>query len=406
MNSGQSDTPFASVTIADPNIDTSDSLSIQLTGAGGTLADGAGFTGLMTSAPGVYTLSGSATAITSELDALVFTAGAGSGTTTITLTDATSVGTSASDANTTLTILSTGTDVVSVATFLADQSTLDNTSGGFDISDTAANITANLDQLNDPNIDAIIVSDNGQVGASVQQLTTDAAAIGKLFNQNGAPCQLAISDTAADITAGLNGLNGSNIASITISDDNAVGASVAQLTSDAAAISKLANQSGAPYQLAVTDTAADITAGLNSLNGSNIASITISDNGAIGVSVAELTSDATAISKLANQNGSSYQLAVTDTAADITAGLNGLNGSNIASITISDKGAIGVSVAELTSDAAAIAKLANQNGIGLSVGGRRTRRRTSRPGSIASTARTSPRSRSRTTTPSAYRSRN
>ena len=109
----------------------------------------------------------------------------------------------------------------------------------------------------------------------------------------------------------------------------------------------------------MTDTAADITAGLNGLDGSNIASITISDDGAVGVSVAELTSDATAISKLANQNGSSYQLAVTDSAADITAGLNGLNGSNIASITISDNGAIGISVAELTSDAAAISKLAN-----------------------------------------------
>ena len=50
---------------------------------------------------------------------------------------------------------------------------------------------------------------------------------------------------------------------------------------------------------------------------------------------------------------------VSDTAADITAGLNGLNGSNIASITISDNGAIGVSVAQLTSDTAAIGKLAN-----------------------------------------------
>ena len=70
----------------------------------------------------------------------------------------------------------------------------------------------------------------------------------------------------------------------------------------------------------MTDTAADITAALNSLDGSNIASITISDNGAIGVSVAQLTSDATAISKLADQSGGlSYQLAVTDTAADITA---------------------------------------------------------------------------------------
>ena len=43
----------------------------------------------------------------------------------------------------------------------------------------------------------------------------------KLVNQNGAPCRLAITDTAADITAGLNGLNGSNIASIAISDNGA-----------------------------------------------------------------------------------------------------------------------------------------------------------------------------------------
>ena len=241
VDSGQSDAPFASVTIADPNIESSDSLSIQLTGAGGALADGAGFTGLMTSAPGVYTLSGSAAAIASELDALVFTPGAGSGTTTFSLTDDASVGTSASDANTSVTVLSTGPVVVSVATYLADRSTLDQNADGFDISDTAANITASLDQLNDPHIDAILIADNGQVGASAQQLTSDATAIGKLFNQNGAPCQLAISDTAADITAGLNGLDGSNIASITISDNGAIGASVAELTSDAAAIGKLAN---------------------------------------------------------------------------------------------------------------------------------------------------------------------
>ena len=145
----------------------------------------------MTSAPGVYTLSGSAAAITSELDALVFTPGAGSGTTTFTLTDTTSVGTSASDANTTVTIPSTGMDVVSVATYLANPSTLNQNAGGFDISDTAANITASLDQLNDPNIDAILIGDNGQVGASVAQLTSDAAAISKLVNQSGAPCQLA-----------------------------------------------------------------------------------------------------------------------------------------------------------------------------------------------------------------------
>ncbi len=73
----ETDTPFSSVTIADPNTDTTDTLTIQLTGLGGTLADGAGFNGLITSAPGVYTLSGTAAAITSELDALVFTLGGG-----------------------------------------------------------------------------------------------------------------------------------------------------------------------------------------------------------------------------------------------------------------------------------------------------------------------------------------
>ena len=58
---------------------------------GGTLADGTGFSGLMTVGAGVYTLSGTAAAITSELDALVFTPNAGapntSSTTTFTLSD-------------------------------------------------------------------------------------------------------------------------------------------------------------------------------------------------------------------------------------------------------------------------------------------------------------------------------
>ena len=75
----ETDTPFSSVTIADPNTDTTDTLTIELTGGGGTLTDGAGFDGLTTSAPGVYILSGTAAAITSELDALIFTPSASTG---------------------------------------------------------------------------------------------------------------------------------------------------------------------------------------------------------------------------------------------------------------------------------------------------------------------------------------
>ena len=94
---------------------------------------------------------------------------------------------SASDANTTVTVTN-GAPVYSVSYFLANQGTLDQTPGGFDILDSAANITANLDQLNgDSNIDAIAISDNGNVGASIQQLATDATAIGKLAERQPFP---------------------------------------------------------------------------------------------------------------------------------------------------------------------------------------------------------------------------
>jgi hypothetical protein len=43
---------------------------------------------------------------------------------------------------------------------------------------------ARLDQLDDPNIATITISDNGQISASVAQLTTDATAIGDLRNAN------------------------------------------------------------------------------------------------------------------------------------------------------------------------------------------------------------------------------
>ena len=82
---------------------------------------------------------------------------------------------------------SNGPVVVSTSTFLVDQSTLDQIVGAFDISDAAAVITANLDLLNDPNIDAITISDSGQVGASVQQLATDATTIGEL-RRLSSPC--------------------------------------------------------------------------------------------------------------------------------------------------------------------------------------------------------------------------
>ena len=352
--SGQPDTPFSSVTIADPNIDTSDSLSIQLTGGGGALADGAGFDGLTKSAPGVYILSGTAAAITSELDALVFTPNTFDATTTFTLTDTTSVGTSASNANTTVTVTNGEPVVVSVSTFLADQSTLDGTPGGFDILDTAADITANLDQLNDPHIDAIVISDNGNVGASVQQLTTDATAIGKLQNANLSPVLLAINDTAADVQAGLSTLvqDTGEIASITASNGPIV-VSAATFLADQSALDKIVGGFAISGHRGRSS-----TADLDQLNDPNISAITISDNGQISVSVAQLTTDATAIGDLQNANASPVLLAINDTAGDVQTGLSTLvqDTGEIGSITTS-YGPIVVSAATFLADQSTLDKI-------------------------------------------------
>ena len=352
-SSGQPDTPFSSVTITDRNIDTSDSLSIQITGGGGKLSDGAGFSGLTESAAGVYLLSGTAAAITSELDALVFTPNTFSATTTFTLTDTTSLGTSASDANTTVTVTNGEPVVVSVSTFLADQSTLDETPGGFDILDSAANITASLDQLNDPHIDAITISDNGNVGASVQQLTTDATAIGKLQNANLSPALLAINDTAADVQAGLSTLvqDTGEIASITASNGPIV-VSAATFLADRSALDKIVGG------FDVSDTAANVVADLDQLDDPNISAITISDNGQISASVAQLTTDATAIGKLRNANASPVLLAINDTAGAVQTGLSTLvqDTGEIGSITTSF-GPIVVSAATFLADQSTLDKI-------------------------------------------------
>ncbi len=254
-----SDTPFSSVTFGDPNTDTTDSLTIELSGGGGILSDGAGFDGLTTSA-GVYTLSGTAAAITSELDALVFTPSASTTPTTFTLTDTSSAGTSASDANTTVTVEPTDPPVVSVSDFLANQATLDQTPGGFDILDTAAAITASLDQLDDPHINSITILDSGPVGPSVQQLTSDATAIGKLQNADSAPVLLAVNDTAANIEAGLTMLvaDTGEIASITASDAPVV-VSVATFLADQPTLDKIVGG------FAISDTAADVAQNLDAL---------------------------------------------------------------------------------------------------------------------------------------------
>ena len=329
--SGQPDRPFSSVKITDPNKRTTDSLSISLTGGGGTLADGAGFSGLTESAAGVYLLSGKAHAITAELDALVFTPNTFSATTTFTLTDTTSLDTGKANAKTTVRVTKGDPVVASVSKFLADKSTLDQIPGGFDILDGAASITAVLDQLTDKHIDAIVISNNGNVGASVQQLTSDKRAIGKLENANLSPVLLAITDTTANVQAGLSTLvaHPGEIVSITASNGPIV-VSAATFQADQSALDKIVGG------FAVSDSAATVMADLDQLEDPNISAIAISDSGQITVSVAQFTVDATAIGRPENANGSPVLLAINDTAGAVQTGLSTLvqDTGEIGSITI------------------------------------------------------------------------
>ena len=111
---------------------------------------------------------------------------------------------------------------VSTATFDADETVLDEIVGGFAISDTAADISANLNDLSDPHIASITVSDSAPVVVSVSQLTSDAAQIGKLVNADATPYELAVTDSLAAIVGDLGALNAnSHVSSLSATSGSA-----------------------------------------------------------------------------------------------------------------------------------------------------------------------------------------
>lgn len=237
-----------------------------------------------------------------------------------------------------------GSPAVSAAIFLADRAALDLVSGGFLVTDSAQNISGALDKLADSDMTNIVNSSNGPVTVSVAQLTTDAATLAKIKNQNGTIVQFSVSDTAANIQNGLATLAGvANIASISVIN----GAAAFSTATYAAYASTLDKISGG---IVIVDTATNLTGALNTLGDGNITAIVDTTNHPIGVSVAQMTSDAAALAKLQNQDGSSYQLAVRDTAANIQNGIAILGGNaHVASIAVTT-GTPSFSVATLNAD--------------------------------------------------------
>jgi autotransporter passenger strand-loop-strand repeat protein/T5SS/PEP-CTERM-associated repeat protein len=116
--------PLSSVTVVDQNVGQTDTVTVALSAAAnGTLSNLAG--GSYTASTGVYTITGSATAVTAALDGLVFTPRAHqvpqgqTVTTTFTITDTDTLGESATNGTTTV-----------IATAAAAPPVVLNTSGG------------------------------------------------------------------------------------------------------------------------------------------------------------------------------------------------------------------------------------------------------------------------------------
>ncbi len=93
------------------------------------------------------------------------------------------------------------------------------------MSDTAAHISAWLECVNtNSHVTKIVVSDSGSnaVSVSVAQLTIDATAMGELFQADGTTlAHVTVSDSAAHVTAALDSLNGNTQVTKIVAADSA-----------------------------------------------------------------------------------------------------------------------------------------------------------------------------------------
>jgi hypothetical protein len=313
--------------------------------------------------------------------------------------------------------------------------------GELAISDTAAAVDTNLDALQalvaQGEIGAITLTDGGSptLNISAAQLSNDAATLLDIRSSfriviTGAvsattavaasptliaklATPLAVSDTAAQITATLNGLqtlsSAGAIGSVAVSDQGVVGLSYGQLSGAAALLSRFTGVYGlsiasAPASKAtsllatphvvlvgVADTAANVLANLPSLqtaaSGGHISSIALTDASTptLSLQAAALASNSTALNLITSAFkitasgviGASLAaslpagiatrlttgLAISDTGAAVASTLNGLQALNaeggLSSITLTDSSApkLSLTAAQFAADAATLAKI-------------------------------------------------
>ena len=201
------------------------------------------------------------------------------------------------------------------------------------VSDTAASVAANLDDLDgDTQVDWITLTDPGTPTLTLTaEQTADTTALGEITN---AAYNINVVDTAANVSQYIDAMNSANF-TITLTDTGApvLSLSVYSALQDTVALTAITNQS---YQIDISDTAADVAANIDALDtDSAITSITLTDGGtpALSLTVAQALHDTNALSKI----DSGYQIEITDTAANVVPALSALaQNTNVASIDIVD----------------------------------------------------------------------
>src|SRR5208283_4888780 len=350
--------PFKTVTITDLNDGGADNNTLTITYSGaGTLADGASFTGThsLSGSSGDYTLSGTAAAITSELDKLVFTPVDGvpntSVKTTFTLSDKNTVTATTSSPDSTTTV--TDSDAAAAPTIagtVAGQTTTSETP-------IAPFKTVTITDLNDGGADNNTLT----ITYSGAGTLADGASFTGTHSLSGSSGDYTLSGTAAAITSELDKLvftpvdgvpNTSVKTTFTLSDKNTVTATTSSpdstttvTDSDAAAAPTIAGTVAGQTTTSETPIAPFKTVTITDLNdgGADNNTLTITYSGA------GTLADGASFTGTHSLSGSSGDYTLSGTAAAITSELDKLvftpvdgvpNTSVKTTFTLSDKNTV------------------------------------------------------------------
>ena len=297
----------------------------------------------------------------------------------------------------------------------------------FSVSDTAATIAAGLDALNaDSKISAIAFTDSGTPSLSITytQYTNDSTAIGKFGASYGlvvsaAPVSAAaalqanshvtgfsVTDTAANVAAGLDALNAdSKISASAFTDSGTPSLSITytQYTNDSTAIGKFGASysfvvSAAPISAAaalqpnarvtafsVSDSSANVALAFDALNGSSkLSAVALTDSNALAISYTQFSTDTVLLGKLPGSytvsvsavsvaNATAVQgnthvtaFSVSDSAANVLTGLTALNAdTKISAIAFTDSGtpSLSLTYAQYSGNTSALGKFAGSYGL-------------------------------------------